>query len=121
MADKELKSLQVPFNLPDNEQCFFIANNASIHKGKQQNYEIIPSEQVEVSGKFYITNRRIIISAFGNLDFVRNLSAIDTISNWNDYLIKLSFRGRDKPLFLEVSKPYLTRVLISNYLNKVRS
>jgi len=121
LAGKELNPIATPFDLKSNEQCFFSSNDASIHKTKQQNYYILPSEKMEVFGKLYITNQRIIISSSENISFVRNLSAIDTITNWNDFYIKISFLGKEKALFLKCAKPYLTRVMISKYLDKLRT
>ena len=117
---KELKPLQVPIKLSNDEQCFFVTNEASIYKARQKNYDFLPAEQSELSGKLYITNKRIIISYSGNIEFERRLSTIDVLSNWDDYFIQISFKGKDKPLFLMCSKPYLTRIIISNYLDKVR-
>lgn len=119
LVGKNLMPVSVPFNLKGNEQCYYKIMNTGFYKSIQHNYEICPKEEPEIFGVFYVTNQRIIISSPG--EFERSLNSIDIVSNWDDYFIKITFRGKERPFFLKTPNPYLTRVIIVNYINKARS
>lgn len=119
LVGKNLLPEPVPFNLKAGEQCYFSTDNTGFYKSKQQNYEVFPNNQAEIQGKIYITNQRIIIISPG--DFERSLASIDTITNYNDNYIRITFRGKEKPFFIKTPHPYLLRVIIVNYINKVRT
>jgi len=93
--------------------------NVGFFKSKQQNYQLFPNDRAEVCGELYVTNNRIIIKSPG--DFERQLTMIDTITNYNDNFIKLTFRGKEKPFYLKTDHPYLLQVIIVNYITKARS
>ena len=76
-------------------------------------------EQGQQAANHFFTNQRIIIISPG--DFERSLASIDTITNYNDNYIRITFRGKEKPFFKKTPHPYLLRVIIVNYINKVRT
>lgn len=120
LAGKELKPIETPFSLNQNEQCFFSISDACLYKSRKKNYEYHRDNTPVLMGKLYVTNHRIIINAPG--EYNRSLiSEIDMLSIEDDSFIRLDFKRKNNIEFIKVSKPYLTKVVIVNYLNKVRS
>ena len=120
LAGKELNPIETPFSLNQNEQCFFSIGDVCLYKSRKKNYEYHRDNTPVLMGKLYVTNQRIIINAPG--EYNRSLiSEIDMLSIEEDSFIRLDFKRKNNIEFIKVSKPYLTKVVIVNYLNKVRS
>lgn len=126
LSGKELNPIKTPFTLNKNEQCFFSINDTYLYKSRRKNYEYHREDNPILIGKLYITNQRIIINAPG--EYSRSLiSEIDMVSileecniDTYDYFLKLYFKRKNSTEYIKVSKPYLTKVILINYLNKAR-
>ncbi len=84
---------------------------------RKKNYEYYPVDNADVEGKFYITNKRIIISS--PREYKEQLNHIRKIEIYNSRFIKIEVVWRQKPFFMMTNKPYLLKTIIEKYLNKL--
>lgn len=118
LKSQELSPIQVPFNLNQDEQCYFSIQYVALYDSKQKNYEYYPLDNSKTAGKFYITNKRIIISS--PREYAESLNKIKNIEIFNSRFIEIKVVWRQKPFFMWTNKPYLLKTVIKKYLNKLR-
>lgn len=118
LKSQELSPIKVPFNLNQDEQCYFSIQYVALYNCRQQNYEYYPQDKAKNEGKFYITNKRIIISS--PREYAESLNHIKKLEIYNSRFIKIEFVWRQKPFFMWTNKPYLLKTVIEKYLNKLR-
>lgn len=118
LKSQELSPIKVPFNLNQDEQCYFSIQYVALYNCRQQNYEYYPQDKAKNEGKFYITNKRIIISS--PIEYAESLNHIKKLEIYNSRFIKIEFVWRQKPFFMLTNKPYLLKTVIEKYLNKLR-
>lgn len=118
LKSQELSPIQVPFNLNQDEQCYFSIQYVALYDSRQKNYEYYPLDKAENEGKFYITNKRLIISS--PREFNWSLTVIKNIKIYNSRIVQIYVMWRAKPYFISTNKPYLLKTVIEKYLNKLR-
>lgn len=118
LKSQELSPIKVPFNLNQDEQCYFSIQYVALYDCRQKNYEYYPLDKAENEGKFYITNKRIIISS--PREYSRLLTSITNIKIYNSRFIQMNVMRRKSPYFIFTNKPYLLKTVIEKYLNKLR-
>lgn len=118
LKSQELSPIKVPFNLNQDEQCYFSIQYVALYASRQINYEYYPHDKPENEGKFYITNKRIIISS--PREYSRVLTSITNIEIYNSRFIQMKVIRRKSPYLIFTNKPYLLKTVIEKYLNKLR-
>lgn len=118
LKSQELSPIKVPFNLNQDEQCYFSIQYVALYASRQINYEYYPHDKPENEGKFYITNKRIIISS--PREYSRVLTSITNIEIYNSRFIQMKVMRRKSPYLIFTNKPYLLKTVIEKYLNKLR-
>lgn len=117
LKSQELSPIKVPFNLNQDEQCYFSIQYVALYDSRQKNYEYYPLDKAENEGKFYITNKRIIISSPREYSWL--LTGITNIKIYNSRFIQMNVMRRKSPYFISTNKPYLLKTVIEKYLNKL--
>lgn len=118
LKSQELSPIKVPFNLNQDEQCYFSIQYVALYASRQINYEYYPHDKPEKEGKFYITNKRIIISSPREYSWL--LTGITNIEIYNSRFIQMKVMRKKRPYLIFTNKPYLLKTVIEKYLNKLR-